>query len=449
MKKKNHPIICFIGAGSLGFTQKLIRDILLVPELRNCALSLHDIDAENLRRAECLVRKDIDAFGLDTSVSSSLDRKRALEGAHYVINCTRIGGLDAFALDIEIPLKYGIDQCVGDTLCAGGIMYAQRNIPQILAFCRDIRDVAAANAWFLNYANPMAMNTWAAIDRGGVNTVGLCHGVQHSHHLLAQVLGVEPGALDHAAVGINHQTWFVDLRIAGRRVEHGELLAALKADPEIAASEKVRIDVLQRFGCWSTESNGHLSEYLPWYRKRRDRIDDWIGHETWIQGETGGYLRECRRMRADYDADYEKLLAADVPPLEKLERSLEHGSHIIQAMETGRPYRGHFNVKNHGAIPNLPDDAVVELRCHVDRLGIHVPRTQPLPPACAATCSASINVQRLAVMAAIEGDPLLLKQAMLHDPLCGAVCEPAEIWAMTDELIAAQSQWLPQYAGKI
>src|SRR5205085_2308782 len=114
---------------------------------------------------------------LPTRITVAEDRRVALEGARYVMCCVRIGGLDAFRSDIDIPLKYGIDQCVGDTICAGGIMYGQRSIPEIVNFCKDIRDVAESGAWFLNYANPMAMNTWAAIDHGGVpNTIGLCHG---------------------------------------------------------------------------------------------------------------------------------------------------------------------------------------------------------------------------------------------------------------------------------
>ena len=94
---------------------------------------------------------------------TTTDRRKAIAGAEFAVNTTRIGGLDAFNLDVDIPLTYGVDQCVGDTLCVGGIMCAQRNIPQILAFCKDIRAVAAPDFLFMNYANPMAMNTWAAL----------------------------------------------------------------------------------------------------------------------------------------------------------------------------------------------------------------------------------------------------------------------------------------------
>ena len=180
--------IAVIGAGSIGFTRRLMGDILSVPELGDSEFAFHDINKHNLDMIAQLARRDIKANGLPATLRVTTNRRRALEGADYVLNTTRIGGLAAFAFDIDIPLKYGVDQCVGDTLCAGGIMYGQRNIPQVLAFCKDIREVASAAALFLNYANPMAMNTWAALEYGGVETVGLCHGVQGGHGQIAQVI---------------------------------------------------------------------------------------------------------------------------------------------------------------------------------------------------------------------------------------------------------------------
>jgi alpha-galactosidase len=182
--------VAFIGAGSIGFTRKLFRDILAVPELQDTYFALTDISERNLDMIARLCHKDIRANELPATISTTTDRRQALADADYVVNCSRIGGLEAYALDVEIPLKYGIDQCVGDTICAGGLMYGQRNIPQVLAFCDDIRDVAKPGALLLNYSNPMAMNTWAALDYG-INVVGLCHGVQNTTRQIADVLGVE------------------------------------------------------------------------------------------------------------------------------------------------------------------------------------------------------------------------------------------------------------------
>ena len=441
--------VAIIGAGSVGFTRKLFRDILTVPELRDTHFALTDISERNLDLIAQLCRKDLRANALPATVSTTTDRREAFTGADYVINCTRIGGLEAFELDIEIPLKYGVDQCVGDTICPGGIMYAQRNIPQLLAFCRDAAELAKPGALFLNYSNPMAMNTWAALDHG-FNVVGLCHGVQNTTRQISEALGVEAqDDLYVSAAGINHQTWFIELLHKGRPVLAGELLEAYERHPEFSKTEKVRIDVLRRFGHYSTESNGHLSEYLPWYRKRPDEIMDWIDLSRWINGETGGYLRLCSERRDWFETDFPVWLNAEDPPIGSETRSSEHGSYIIEAMETGRTYRGHFNVRNGGAISNLPDDCVVEVPGYVDRGGIRTPSVGELPMACAATCIASINVQRMGKEAALRGDVSLLKQAMLHDPLTAAVCSPEEVWQMADEMLVAQSHWLPQYADEV
>jgi alpha-galactosidase len=438
--------IAIIGAGSIGFTRKLFTDLLCVPEFADIELALTDISQHNLDMIETILKRTVSANRLPMTVTATTDRREALEGARYVISCVRVGGLEAYAHDIRIPLKYGVDQCVGDTICAGGILYGQRNIPVILDFCKDIREVAAPGAKFLNYANPMAMNTWAAIEYGKVDTVGLCHGVQHGADQIAEVLGAARHELDYVCSGINHQTWFIDLRVRGRRIDKDELVAAFEAHPVYSRQEKVRIDVLKRFGVYSTESNGHLSEYLPWYRKRPDDIGKWIDLSNWIHGETGGYLRHSTETRNWFETEYPQFLEAAAKPIDPAARSLEHASHVLEALETGRVYRGHFNVRNDGVIANLPADAIIESPGFVDRFGINMVAGITLPEACAATCMASISVQRMSVHAAISGDLDLLKLAVLHDPLVGAICTPEEVWQMVDEMVVAQAEWLPQYA---
>jgi alpha-galactosidase len=454
--------IAMIGAGSIGFTRKLMQDVLTVPELQDTVFSFTDLSRSNLDMVTKLCRRDIRANQLPARVEATTNRRKALAEADYVICMIRQGGLEAFETDIEIPLQYGIDQCVGDTICAGGIMYAQRGIPALLDFCRDIREVAKPDALFLNYANPMAMNTWACNAYGKVKTVGLCHGVQGAHWQITRVIErwarqngrLEPEAKLHrndvhvVAAGLNHQTWFIKVEWEG--IDFIPLLPELfPQDPKFRKTEKVRIDVLQRFGYYSTESNGHLSEYLPWYRKRPREIRKWIGHESWIQGETGGYLRCCTEGRNWFETDFPNWMQEDPPKIAAEKRSEEHGSYIIEALETGRPYRGHFNVQNFGHISNLPDGCVIEIPGYVDRTGINMPVVGDLPLACAATCAVSARVQEMGMRAAVEADVTLLKQAMLHDPLTAAVCNPEEIWQMTDEMLVAQAKWLPQYKDAI
>jgi alpha-galactosidase len=444
--------VAFIGAGSLGFTRVLIKDLMKVPELLDTHFALHDIDPDNLSRVEQIIRKDLTANQLPARVSATVDRREALQDADFIVNCTRIGGLDAFRTDIEIPLKYGIDQCVGDTLCIGGIMYGQRNVPQVLAFLRDIEEVSKPGARLLNYANPMAINVWAALDQSPVETIGLCHGVYGGWRQIATALGIAPD--DHpdwqqrvqiVCVGINHQTWYTDIRLDGEPVAADRLLAGLENHEQISANEVVRIDVLKRFGYYSTESNGHLSEYLPWYRKRPDEIPQWVGPGSWIDGETGGYLRVCTEGRRWFETDFPEWLEKAGEPIADHVRSPEHGSYIIEALVTGRPYRHHFNVRNGGIVRNLPEDCIVEAPGYVDRFGFNMAEGLELPLACAATCTASIDVQRMAVRAAIDGDVTLLKQAVLHDPLTAAICNPEEVWQMVDQMLVAQAEWLPQY----
>ena len=436
--------VTLIGAGSIGFTRKLVQDILTVPELEDTEFALTDINRRNLDMVCRLASRDIKANKKPAKLTAALDRRKALEGADFVFSVVRVGGLDAFKTDIDIPLKYGVDQCVGDTLCAGGIMYAQRGIPALLDFCKDMREVASRDVVFMNYSNPMAMLTWACNKYGGVKTIGLCHGVEGGIHQIADVLGIPAKELDIICAGINHQTWFISIKHKGRELT-GKLLDAFEKHPVYSKTEKVRIDVLRRFGYYTTESNGHVSEYVPWYRKRPREIRKWIDLSSWINGETGGYLRECIEGRDWFESEFPKQLKEPARVYSPQSRSGEHGSYIIEAMETGRVYRGYFNVVNRGIISNLPEDCVVEAPGYVDGNGINMPIVGDLPLACAATCNLSIQVQRMAMEAAVHGDVTLLKQAMLHDPLTAAVCNPPEIWQMVDEMLVAQAKWLRQY----
>ena len=438
--------ITFIGAGSIGFTRKLVADLLAVPEFEDIELAFTDINKRNLETVTRICRADIAANGRKATITATTNRRAALEGARYVFLVVRIGGLEAFATDIDLPLRYGIDQCVGDTLCAGGIMYGQRGIAAMLDFCKDIREVAAPDCLLFNYSNPMAMMTWAANKYGGVRCIGLCHGVQHGHQQLVEVLGAKSKEeVDIICAGINHQTWYVSIQYKGRQIGGEELLAAFERHPKFSREEKVRMDMLRRFGLYSTESNGHLSEYLPWYRKRSHEIKKWIDMGSWINGETGGYLRICTEGRNWFEEEFAK--DREIKPLVYApeNRSEEHGSRIIEGLETGRTYRGHFNVINQGVISNLPDDCVIEAPGYVDRNGINMPQVNPLPLGCAAVCNVSVSVQRLAVEAASHGDISLLRQAFMMDPLTGAVCNPPEIWQLVDEMLVAGAQWLPQY----
>jgi len=436
--------VAMIGAGSVGFTRRLFMDILAVPELRDTEFRLMDISEENLEMSANLCLKMVEDNNLPAQVIATTDRKEALRGADYVICTIRVGGLEAFTYDIEIPLKYGVDQCVGDTLGPGGVFYALRTIPVLLDICADTREVCP-DALLINYSNPMAMNSWAVNKKGGVRYVGLCHGVQGGAWQIAQALGVPFEELEYIAAGINHQTWFI--KVAHKGVDlTDKVLDAFKNNPELMKREPLRIDVLERFGYYSTESNGHLSEYLPWYRKGSpEQKARWMDYSVWCGGETGGYLRVCREGRDDYKKNYPKWMSGELDQIHLGQRSNEHGSYIIEALETGRRYWGCFNVENKGLITNLPYGCTVEVPCIVDSTGIHPMFIGDLPLQCAATCRASVSVQEMAVESALTGNKQLVKLAVLHDPLTAAVCTPDQVWAMCDEMFEKLSPWLPQF----
>ncbi len=422
--------VAMIGAGSVGFTRRLFMDILAVPELRDTEFRLMDISQENLDMSASLCRKMAQDNNLPAKVIATTDRREALADADYVICTIRVGGLEAFAHDIEIPLKYGVDQCVGDTLGPGGVFYALRTIPVLLDIAKDMRELCP-NALLLNYSNPMAMNCWALRLAGGVRHVGLCHGVQGGAIQIAHALGIPVEEMQYVCAGINHQTWFIKIWHNGVDLT-GKLPSAFKSNAELMKHEPLRADVLERFGYYSTESNGHLSEYLPWYRKgSQEQKDRWCDKEFWSGGDTGGYLRCCLESQDEYCRNYSKWLSGELDMIKLGDRSHEHGSYIIE--------------ENTGLITNLPDGCTVELPCIVDGTGIHPTFVGELPPQCAATCRASISVQELAVKAALNGDRQLVKLALLHDPLTGAVCTPDQVWKMADEMFEALAPWLPQF----
>jgi len=434
--------VTFVGAGSLTFTRTLMMDILAVPEFRGTEFRFMDTNADRLRKVTEVCRSMIQRDKLPARIAAFTNRRRALEGADYVFCVVRVGGLEAFAKDVGIPLKYGVDQCVGDTLCAGGIFYAQRGIPVLLGIAQDMREVCP-DAMLINHTNPMAMNSWAVLRHGGVRYVGLCHGVEAGAIKMAKALGVPYEELDYVCAGINHQSWYVRLNHKGRDLRPN-LYEKLSADKEFARTEPARLEILRRFGFFSTESNGHLSEYLPWFRKRKKELKRWIGPGSWIHGETSGYLNACRRTAGYFDENYRQFIEGRLPTIPLGQRSREHGSYILEALETGRPFRGYFNLWNDGAIPNLPA-CVVEGPGYVDRHGIQPLRVGDLPPQCAAALKTSIAVQELAVQAAVTGDRELVRQAVALDPLCGAVLNLEEIWAMCDEMFEALGPWMPQF----
>jgi alpha-galactosidase len=442
------PKISFIGAGSVVFTRNLCSDILLTPALQGSTISLMDIDQGRLAQARALVQALIDARGLDARVEATTDRREAVRGADYVITTFQQGGLEAYALDIETPRRYGVEQCVGDTLGPGGVFRALRTIPVLIELGRELDDLAP-DALLLNYVNPMAANCWAYDRATGRPHVGLCHSVQGTSEMLARWAGAPYDEVVFRCAGINHQAFFLEFRRGDE-----DLYPAIRRateDGAIYGSEPVRIDLMRHFGYFVTESSGHASEYSPYFRKSAAMVSDELAprftdkRDGWFDfGRTGGYLRHCIARQELAQQDYAALIdGSKAPPTE---RSHEYGSLIIEAIETNRPARINGNVPNRELIPGLPPGCCVEVPCLVDGNGIQPTRVEGYPAQLAALNRTNINVQELIVEAALGGSREAVHHAVLLDPLTAAVCTLPQIHAMVEEMLAEQERWLPQLA---
>jgi alpha-galactosidase len=431
--------VAFIGAGSVVFARNLICDILSFEELRDCTISLMDIDKSRLDTIAALADKIVTDNGLPTQVEATTDRRRALDGADYVIIMIQVGGIEAFVPDIEIPRKYGVKQAVGDTLGPGGVFRALRTIPVLVDICRDMEELCP-RALLLNYANPMAINCWAMNKATGITNVGLCHSVQGTAGQLAGYIGRQYEDVTYWVAGINHMAWFLKFEVDGQ--DAYPLLWQAMKDPEIRAKDPVRFDVMKHFGLFVTESSGHMSEYIPYIRKRDNLIARHCGPE-WLGAETGFYLRICREGWQPHYQHVEKQIRGEAPI--EIKRSMEYGVRIIHAMETNTPCRINGTVPNDGLIANLPCGCAVEVPCLVDRAGLHPCYMGDLPGQAAALNRGMVNVGDLAVKAALEGDARAAFHAVLLDPLTGAVLGMDETQSMVDEMFAAEMGWLTQF----
>lgn len=439
------PRITFIGAGSLVFTRQLCSDILLAPSLQDSTISLMDIDPVRLKQSQEIVQSMIDKRGLKAMVEASTDRRTAVAGADFVVTTFQQGNLDAYKLDIDIPQKYGVEQCVGDTLGPGGVFRALRTIPVLLDLC-DEMDQLAPDALLLNYVNPMAANCWAVADGSGRPHVGLCHSVQGSSEMLARWLDIPYDEINFLCAGINHQAFYLTFNRGTEDVYPLLRDAIQRAD--VLAEEPVRTDLMKYFGYFVTESSGHASEYSPYFRKSAQmvnqelvpRFTSEVNH--WFEyGRTGGYLHHCLDRLAQFNSDFDEIIASDPPAT----RGHEYGSQIIEAVVTNKPARVNGNIPNHGLITNLPDGCCVEVPCLVDAAGIQPTVVGELPPQLAALNRTNINVQSLIVEAALTGNVEAVYHAVMLDPLAAAVCTLPQLHAMTSEMLAAQEQWLPQF----
>ncbi len=433
--------VAMIGAGSIVFCRTLLNDMFSTPALQGATYALMSPTETKLRRTEAFAQRMVEENGLDADVWATTDRREAIKDADYVVCMVQVGGVEAFKYDYEIPLKYGVDQCIGDSLGPGGVLRGLRSIPVLADIVKDMEEVAKPGAVLLNYTNPMGACCHALGKISPVPFIGLCHGVQTTLDLISGYVDVPKPEIDFLCAGINHMAWFLKLEHEGR-----DLYPLFKANcekPEYYVNEKVRIEVMRHFGYFMTESTGHLSEYIPWFRSSERALEAYCDQPA-FGGESGAYYTWSAAVAEKY-AQVD-VLEFDSPVLEP--RSAEFCSYILEARETGVPFRLQGNVRNDDYITNLPPGCCVEVPVYVDREGLHPLRVGDLPVGCAALNQSNVTVQTLAVEAGLAGDPELVMQAIAMDPLTSACCTLAEVREMTAEMLASEAQWLPQFEGK-
>jgi alpha-galactosidase len=426
--------VCFVGAGSAEFTRQLVRDLLVFGDsgaLSELTLVLHDVDRRRLDLAEGLTRIAVERHRSSAVVRAESDRRAALDGADFVINTVNVGGHAATVTDFEIPKRFGVRQTIGDTLGVGGVFRGLRTFPFLDELARDMRAVCP-DAWLLNYTNPMAMNIqYLARRHPGVRALGLCHSVFWTVHDLCELVGVPFDEVDFHSAGVNHQAWVLRWEHDGANL-YPRLDEVIAADPELR--RRVRVDMYRRLGYYPTETSEHSSEYVPWYL-----------HDP----------REIERLRIPID-DYLGISAGNAAEIEQLipqvaagrysepeEEAAEYAPQVIHSLVTGTRRTIQVNVPNTGLIENLPQDAAIEVPALLSADGVRPQAIGALPPQCAALNRAFLSVVDLAVRAAIDEDPALVRQALLVDPNTAATLSVDEIWSLAAAMSEAHGPLLP------
>lgn len=437
--------VTMIGAGSF-FTNSILKDVALIPGNQGGELRLIDIDGERLALTERLMQKIVDEIGSSDrwTISASTDRRELLPGTDYIVNAIEVSGVACVRFDNDIPLEFGISQNIGDTIGPGGLMKGLRTVPVFLDILRDVRELCP-KAIVLNYTNPMNMMCLAASRAvPEVQVVGLCHSVQGTSRMLAGYAGVPYEQVQWKCGGINHLAWFTEFNGPDGQSLYPTLMEqANDRESKFSKDEPVRSDMMRHFGAFITESSGHLSEYLPYYRKRKDLLEKYT--DTGYRGEESFYADNWPTWRER--SDKSRLAQITGEEAIKLERSYEYGAWIIESVEKNVPIMIHGNVANDGCITNLPADGCIEVACLINQNGIQPTKFGRLPSQMAAICDSNMRMFDLAADAAIQKSKQLAKYALALDPLSSAVCSPAEIFELVDRLFAAEEAFLPGFSA--
>ncbi len=430
--------VAIIGAGSAVFAYEIMRDILVTPGLESGTFALVDIDAGRLELAHQIAEKLISATGRDWTIEASTDRNKVIAGTDYLINTIEVAGMENVRHDFDIPMKYGVNQCIGDTIGPGGIFKALRTLPAWIDILRDTERLAP-DALVMNYTNPMSLTCLTGLRASSLPIVGLCHSIPYTAEILSGYLGVPQAELKYRAAGVNHLAWLVDLTYQGEDMY--PRLRQLAQDPIIYEQDPIRFEMMLHLGAFVTESSGHSSEYTPYFRKRPDLVEKYTRPE--YLGETGFYANNWPQWREEAAQEIRRMVSGE-DELE-LTRGVEYASHIMEAIETDTPKVIYGNVLNTGLITNLPAGGVVEVACLVNRDGVQPTYFGALPTQLAALDQAHMAVHDLVATAVLEQNREAAFYALMLDPLTAAVCSPAEIRQLFDEMAVTEAASLPEW----
>jgi len=437
--------IVLIGAGSAMFTRGLLADMIRRGEALD--LALVDIDPEALAVVEGLAHKMIAASGAPIALSAATDRRQALSEATVVICTVGVGGRRAWEQDVFIPRRYGIYQPVGDSVMPGGASRALRMIPAMVAIAEDVLDLAP-RALFFNYGNPMAPVCRAIRKATSANVIGLCHGVNHVGHYLAQTLGIEPDALRYPAVGMNHLTWFTEVRANGQdALPHLREIAAQRLERIRAEGDRLSPEqeqpfswqLFDLFGAFPAVLDRHVTEFFPQFYAQGRYFGRVLGVDAYSFERTIAHGDEIHEQMRQ-DALSPDPLAADY--FSRIGGEHEQVVDIIASIrrDLGRIYS--MNLPNRGQVPNLPAEAIIESPCVADGSGARPIALPPLPVGIVGTLATRLAWVETVVEAALEGSRSKFIQALLLD---GAINSFPMAEALADDLLAAQAQYLPQF----
>ncbi|MBB6347045.1 alpha-galactosidase [Nonomuraea muscovyensis] len=425
--------IVFIGAGNVDLTRRVVSDLLLESGLHGeLEIVLHDTDPAVLATAEALVRSLDAEAGSAATIIVSLDRRRALDGADFVVSHVDVGGFEATLRDFEIPHRYGLRQTIGDTIGIGGIFRGLRTIPFFVELGRELAELCP-QAWLLNCSDPMAMTGWAVQEATGFDRfAGVCHAVCDTHTYLADLVGRGVDEISFLSAGVNHQSFVLRFEAEGRPL-YPELDALLAADAELA--RHVRVEMYRRFGYFPTQSSEHAAEYVPWFLPHAEET-------TRLGVPVEEYLRRVGQSMHQYE-ETRRALSAGRSLLVRWQHQ-EPAAAAILAVLTGQEKEVYVNVRNGGLIGNLPADCCVEVPALVDATGIHPRPVGELPTQLAALNRTFLNVVELTVRAVLDGDRRHVHHAAMLDPNTAATLPLPAIEALCDELIEAHGGLLPE-----